>query len=120
MPKAESGLPTKVKIGAFTYPVEYVTDIVRDATPYSITFSMDHISRDNQKIRIKRLGSKPRMVETLVHEIFHGIAEENALYDIKGFAEQEEKIADRMSKGFTKFLVDNPGFVAKLEQALKT
>ena len=85
---------------------------------YNKRYAMGMISRDDQVIRIKRLASRQRMVEMLLHEIFHGLAVDGALDTMQGFDPIHEEVVDRFSKGLTRLIANNPGLMSKLEAIL--
>ena len=94
-------IPNKLKIGNIDYKIDVVeNDIVIDGkSNYS-----GCISYDESNIKILSKLCKQKKLETLWHEILHGITEHFNI-DLKN--DDEEKIIDCIAKGVFQVLQDN-------------
>ena len=87
--------PMKVKIGAIDFDVLFL--------PLNEEIFGD-FSYINSRIRIEKNLKGPSLVDTLLHEIGHGIF---AVYQLKGNKDSEERTVSVMATGYTQVLRDN-------------
>ena len=85
----------KVKIGAFDFVIDFV--------PLNDEIFGD-FSYINGRIRIEKNLKGPLLVDTLLHEIGHGIF---AVYQLKGNKDSEERTVSVMASGYTQVFRDN-------------
>lgn len=105
-----AGLPTKVKIGALTYPVVVCKSKQNDRGDPIFGF------HDSTRVEIEIYPdgvAANQVALTLLHEIFHAIYHDRNLPD-----KREELIVDQLSAGVAQFMRDNPGAVRWIMEML--
>ena len=85
----------KVKIGAIDFDILFL--------PLNEEIFGD-FSYINSRIRIEKNLKGPSLVDTLLHEIGHGIF---AVYQLKGNKDSEERTVSVMATGYTQVFRDN-------------
>lgn len=98
-------IPEKIRIGGVDFTVKY-----EDRLNNGTILAYGHIDYDNALIRLApNLQSKQGECQTLLHEVFHGIAKH---FDIP-IGEDEDQI-DKMARGLYMVIMDNPGMFTEL------
>ena len=87
--------PMKVKIGAIDFDILFL--------PLNEEIFGD-FSYINSRIRIEKNLKGQSLVDTLLHEIGHGIF---AVYQLKGNKDSEERTVSVMATGYTQVFRDN-------------
>jgi hypothetical protein len=92
-------IPESVKVGPFTYTVEFVDDLADDADRNRKLYGQCRYG--DQKILISRGTNPDSNLATFLHELIHAI-------DFTMQAGLKEKQVDRVAVGLTMVLRDNP------------
>lgn len=91
-------IPTKLHIGGITYRVELESGELRDESDHKLCGEIDYQAA---LIRVKRDMAPSRIIQTLMHEIVHGIANASCMYP-------SEEDVDRVASGIIAVLRENP------------
>ena len=75
------------------------------------------IDYNKQVIQLESLQPTKEMVDTIIHEIFHGIIKE---YEIPLDGRKEERFVRDLATGITEVLHDNPKLMAWIKERLET
>jgi hypothetical protein len=92
-------IPNSVRIAGVEYAVRYVAELNN-----GVNLAYGHIDYENSVIRLSStIGTEhQKRCQTLLHEILHGIRENNGME-----IENEEAIVDMFAKGIYQVLQDN-------------
>jgi hypothetical protein len=104
---------TAVKIGPHKFPIVYVDKVNEDDDWGLYSQASQDIKLSNQLLPE---GSK--WAEILIHEIFHGIADQFESFE-DSEEHVEEKIVRAFALGFTQVLQNNPTLFRQILRALK-
>lgn len=99
--------PTKIKIGAFDFSIEYL--------PLNEELFGD-FSYINSRIRVENNLCGPILVDTILHEINHAICR---VYHVKIKEAKEEKVVSVMASAWTQIFRDNPEFSKWMQKELE-
>lgn len=91
-----------VKIGSHDYDVIVVTDLIKEANMYG------YIDHSNNLIKVSCDMPSSNFVNTLVHEVIHGLRSEAGV-ELDSL-ENEEKTVTVMANAICRFMQDNPKF----------
>lgn len=91
-------IPESVKIGPFTYTVEWVDDLTDDADRNRKLYGQCHYGQ--QKIRLSKAVNPDSNTATFLHELMHAI-------DFVMQIGLKEKQVDRIATGLAMVLLDN-------------
>jgi len=99
--------PTKIKISALDFNIEYV--------PLNEELFGD-FSYLNSRIRIEKNLSGPPLVDTILHEINHAVWK---VWQLKDRKEDEERVVAVMASAWTQIFRDNPEFIEWMQKELE-
>lgn len=106
-------IPEKIIISG----IEYETVLTDKPIFHINTRAYGQIDFENKKILIdKTLQEKQGHLQTLLHEIIHGIVEDRELDFIK---DSEETIVDQLAKGLYQVIKDNPKMFMEVSEKWK-
>jgi hypothetical protein len=100
-------IPESIKIGCYTYKIE-LTD-----KPIVVGDKCNYVGRTDYKSRIISIANDIEtsyQIQTLFHEIIHGIFEYFYIPDNELTPDNYEKIVDCISKGIVSLMQDNKEF----------
>ena len=103
-------LPSSIRVGCYDISVQQMED--REAMSHGI---YGHYASTEHTIRINGELSPIKMLNTLMHEVFH------ACYDIAGLSDEdeEERIVTLMANACTQVVRDNPDYNRFVQQCIK-
>lgn len=92
-------IPNSIRIAGVEYAVRYVAELNN-----GVNLAYGHIDFENSVIRLSStIGTEhQKRCQTLLHEILHGIRENNGME-----IENEEAVVDMFAKGIYQVLQDN-------------
>lgn len=107
-------LPTKLKIGYNTYKIKPWTQSREDRSSHDLGYC-DHFKGE---IAVDVTTPKIEVVNTVIHEILHGVVNS---YGLKHYIdhEEEEKIVTALANGMTEVFLDNPDLIEFIKKGVK-